>query len=329
MDVTSTHAAVVAAVAARLAAAGMPGARAEARWLVEHALHEMRSAGDTRARRRVEATPGPSPDAAPEDERLRARVEPLVARRLEHEPLQLVLGRWPFRTVELELAPGVFVPRPETEVVAGVAIDHARRLGPGAVVAEPCTGTGAITASLLAELDDVEVHATDRSPAAVALARRNLASVTRGAPGSRAHVLEGDLLTPLPARLRGRLDLLVANPPYLPRGELGRLAPEVAGHDPAAALFGGVDGHEVVDRLLAAAGTWLRPGGVVVLEIDDRRGEEVCAVARAVGLDQVHLVPDLAGRDRAVAATAPAARGATSRLGTMTDAPPTPARGRP
>jgi release factor glutamine methyltransferase len=244
-----------------------------------------------------------------------------VVRRLGGEPLQLLLGRWPFRTVELELLPGVFVPRPETEVVAGIAIDHARRLGPGAVVADPCTGSGAIAASMLAELGDVEVYATDRSSVAVALARRNLAAVTKGALPPRAHVLEGDLLAPLPTRLRGRLDLLVANPPYLPCGDLEHLAPEVADHDPPAALFGGIDGHEVVDRLLVAAGRWLRPGGVVVLEIDDRRGAEACHAARAAGLADVHLVPDLAGRDRAVVATAPARPSATSRLETMTGSP--------
>lgn len=329
MDVTSSHDTVVAAVAARLTAAGVPGAHAEARWIVEHALGDASTSAD-----RPSMGPGGPALAglagvAPAEDLLAARLEALVARRLAHEPLQLVLGRWPFRTVELELVPGVFVPRPETEVVAGVAIDHARRLGPGAVVAEPCTGTGAIAASLLAELDDVEVYATDRSPAAVAVARRNLAAVTRAGRPSRVHVLEGDLLAPLPVRLRGRLDLLVANPPYLPQRDLERLAPEVAEHDPPAALFGGVDGHEVVVRLLAAAARWLRPGGVVVLEIDDRRGEEACEAARAVGLGEVHLVADLAGRDRAVVATAPAAPAAASRLTAMTDLAPSPPPRRP
>lgn len=313
MDLDATHR-TVAAVAARLAAAGVSGPYAEARWLVEHALRDAdprdgvapRGPRDRAGDRAAVAIREPALDVS---DRLAPALEALVARRLEHEPLQLVLGRWPFRTVELELLPGVFVPRPETEVVAGVAIDHARRLGPGALVAEPCTGSGAIAASLLAEVEDVEVYATDRSPAAVALARRNLAAVSKGTASPRAHVLEGDLLAPVPRRLCGRLEVLVANPPYLPHGDRGRLAPEVAEHDPAAALFGGEDGHEVVERLLTAARQWLRPGGVVVLEIDDRRGEEACAAARAAGLAQAHLVADLAGRDRAVVATAPVAGG--------------------
>jgi release factor glutamine methyltransferase len=336
VDAASTHATVVAAVAARLSAGGVPGARVEARWLVEHVLHDAGGPegdralpGTVRVRQASSPATGAAPAATLQDAVLPARVEALVARRLDGEPLQLLLGRWPFRTVELELAPGVFVPRPETEVVAGVAIDHARSLGPGAVIAEPCTGTGAIAASLLAELGDVEVYATDRSAAAVALARRNLAAVTNGALSARAQVLEGDLLAPLPAGLRGRLDLIVANPPYLPCGDLEHLAPEVAEHDPPVALFGGVDGHEVVDRLLVAAGRWLRPGGVVVLEIDDRRGAEACHVARAAGLSEVHLVPDLAGRERAVVATAPARPCATTRLETMTEASPTSPKRRP
>ncbi|MFP4312421.1 MAG: hypothetical protein ACLFS9_10650, partial [Nitriliruptoraceae bacterium] len=136
-------------VAARLAAAGIPTARAEARWLVEH----------------VSGAPAPG------------RLEELVRRRLAGEPLQLLLGRWPFRTVELELEAGVFVPRPETEVVAGFAIDHARALGRGVLAAEPCTGSGAIACALVAEVDGIEVLATDLDPGAVALARRNLAAV--------------------------------------------------------------------------------------------------------------------------------------------------------
>jgi len=291
VDLQPCDGAVVAAVAERLGTAGITAAAAEARWLVEH----VRS-----------ASPDPTARAPLTEGPLAEELEALVRRRVRREPLQLLLGRWPFRTVELELAAGVFVPRPETEVVAGVAIEQARRCGPAPVVAEPCTGTGAIACSLLAEVPGVEVYATDRAPAAVALARRNLAAVTAGsATTGRGQVLHGDLLAPLPARLRGRLDLLVANPPYLPSGDRHALEPEVADHDPPAALFGGPDGHEVVDRLLASAVGWLRPGGVVVLEIDDRRGPVACEVARAAALREVHLVADLTGRDRALVATAP------------------------
>ncbi|MEX2551204.1 MAG: peptide chain release factor N(5)-glutamine methyltransferase [Nitriliruptoraceae bacterium] len=265
------------AIIGRLEAAGVPAPAADARWLLAHA-----NAGGTLDHDQLEA---------------------LVVRREHHEPLQLILGSWPFRTVELSLDAGVFLPRPETEVVAGVAIDHALRLGPGAVVAEPCTGSGAIACSLLAEVPGVRVIATDLDPTAVALARRNLATVD---PHGDAQVLTGDLLEPLPAALRGHLDVLVANPPYLPSDERGQLPREVVEHDPQTALFGGEDGHEVVDALLAAAAGWLRPGGVVILELDERRGADAVEVARRLGLAEVQLIPDLAGRDRAIVASIPA-----------------------
>lgn len=274
MERQRSNPATIAEVAQRLAAAGIAPARTEARWLVEHA----------------EAVA----DGGCED-----RLEALVRRREAGEPLQLLLGRWPFRTVELELAPGVFLPRPETEVVAGVAVRTAAAAGPHPVVAEPCTGTGAIAASLLAEVPGVQVHASDIDPGAVALARRNLAAV---AGAERFSVHEGDLLTPLPAELRGQLDLLVANPPYLPSSDVDHLDVEVAGHDPAAALFGGPDGHEVVDRLLELARSWLRPAGTVVLEIDARRGPAALIAAARAGFPAAELITDLTGRDRVLVA---------------------------
>jgi release factor glutamine methyltransferase len=276
VDVEVVDPALRAAIIGRLEAAGVPSPAADAGWLLAHA-----HAGGLLDHDHLET---------------------LVGRREHHEPLQLILGSWPFRTVELALAAGVFIPRPETEVVAGVAIDHARRLGPGAVVAEPCTGSGAIACSLLAEVPGVRVIATDRDPAAVALARRNLAAI---APHGRAEVLLGDLLDPLPVALRGHLDVLVVNPPYLPSAERDRLAREVVEHDPDAALFGGPDGHEVVEALLAAALDWLRPGGVVIVELDERRGLDAVAVATDLGLTEVQLIADLAGRDRAVVASVP------------------------
>lgn len=282
MAVEHDHDTVVA-VARRLSGAGIPAAAAEARWLVEH----------------VAAT-GSTTTAS------RDRLEVLVRRRLAGEPLQLLLGRWPFRTVELTLEPGVFVPRPETEVVAGLAIDHARRLGRPALAAEPCTGSGAIACALVAEVDGIEVVATDVEPQAVALARRNLAAV-RDATGavtrrSRGEVHLGDLLDPLPLTTRGRLDLLVANPPYLPLADRDSMATEVVDHDPARALFGGPDGHEVVDRLVDLARHWLAPDGVLVVELDDRRGPDAAARARSAGLGDVRIETDLAGRDRALVA---------------------------
>lgn len=274
-------------MARRLAAAGISSAGADARWLVDHV---------------VEVAGDPQGAGA-------ATLEALVARREAREPLQLVLGSWSFRTVELAMRPGVFIPRPETEVVAGLAIDAARAAGPSPLIVEPCTGTGAISCALLAEVPGARIVATDISPEAVALATDNLGRVATGAAGpdgaatgARATVLNGDLLGPVDPNLRGHLDVLVANPPYLPDGDRDQWEPEVAGHDPGRALVGGPDGHEIVDALLADATRWLAPGGVVVLEIDERRGTDAVARARRLGLVGIRLVRDLTGADRALVA---------------------------
>lgn len=245
-----------------------------------------------------------------------AVLDGMVARRAAREPLQVVLGRTTFRWVDLEVERGVFVPRPETEVVAGLAVDACAGIDRPLVV-EPCTGTGAIACALLTEVAGVRVLATDASPAAVALARRNVARVLAGAAspaqwrptgGAHAEVLHGNLLDPL-RRLEtcvpGTVDVVVANPPYLPTSDAPSMQLEVVGHDPHEALFGGEDGHEVVEELVREAAVWLRPGGTVVLEIDDRRGPDACDAAAAVGLVDVRVERDLTGRDRAVVARRP------------------------
>ena len=274
----------VTEVAARLAAAGVPSPEVDARWLVEHVTEVAGSCDGCGG----------------------ALLDGLIARRAAREPLQLVLGRTGFRELELLCASGVFIPRPETEIVAGVAIDEVRR-HPAPIVAEPCTGTGAIALSVAVEVAGSRVIATDLDPVAVDLARDNLGRVlagTAGPPlqGEQVEILPGDLLAPLAADLRGRLDVLVSNPPYLPADDRGSWQPEVGDHDPDAALVGGDDGHEVVARLLGLAADWLRPGGLVVVEIDDRRGTDARAAATAAGLVEVTVVTDLTGADRAVAA---------------------------
>lgn len=242
-----------------------------------------------------------------------AVLDGMVERRAQRVPLQVVLGATTFRWVEVEVEQGVFIPRPETEVVAGLAIDALAGVE-RPLVAEPCTGTGAITCALLTEVAGVRALATDRSGAAVELARRNIGRVLAGEASppawqpdvdATAEVLVGHLLDPLRqlgSTVLGNLDVLVANPPYLPTSDAPSMQPEVVGHDPGAALFGGEDGHEVVDELLAEAAVWLRPGGTVVLEIDDRRGPAAAASAEAAGLVAVRIEQDLTGRDRAVVA---------------------------
>lgn len=289
----------VGRVTAILTAAGVPSPGVDARWLVAHAAgSDPRVAGE----RPLTAAAG-------------AALEDLVRRRAGREPLQLVLGECDFRVLRLLCAPGVFVPRPETEVVAGVAIDLARAAGPRPLVAEPCTGSGAIACSLAAEVVGARVLAADVDARAVAAARHNARRLSEGAagpagtaPGATVEIRHAPLLADLPEEVHGRLDVLVANPPYLPAADRGTWEPEVARHDPDAALVGGADGHEVVTELTAAAGHWLRPGGALVLEIDARRSDEACATAREAGLVDVRAMADLTGAPRVlIARRAPAA----------------------
>lgn len=284
-----SHAELVRDVAARLAAAGVPTPEVDARLLVEHV---------------VEVVGDPTGCGG-------ALLDGLVARRVAREPLQLVLGRTWFRTLELECAPGVFIPRPETEVVAGFAIAAARDHG-AATVVEPCCGTGAIGLSVAVEVPDVRVVCGDVDPRAVELARTNLARVVAGAAGpsglasgSAVEVVVSDLLDGLDPMLAGRVDVLVANPPYLPSGDRGSWEPEVAEHDPGGALVGGDDGHEVVDALVAAAPRWLAAGGILVVEVDERRADDAADRARHHGLVEVRVEPDLTGAPRAVLARRP------------------------
>lgn len=279
---------LVGDVADRLADAGIASPWADARLLVEHALAEGGAGAGGRA-----------------------LLEELVERRRRREPLQHVLGRTWFRELELLCRPGVFVPRPETEIVAGLAVAAARRL-PRPTVVEPCCGTGAVALSVAVEVPGARVVAADVDPAAVALCRTNLDRVRRGLAGVAAPpqgldvtVVASDLLDGVDASLRGAVDVLVANPPYLPARERSGWEPEVRDHDPRHALVGGEDGHEVVEALLARAPDWLAPGGTVVVEIDERRGADAVAAAGAAGLAGARRERDLTGADRAVVAHRP------------------------
>lgn len=282
---------------ATLAAAGVDSPQHDAIALARHVLG-LSTAG-------IRTAPLP-------DDQARARLAELVERRAAREPLQLLIGATWFRYLRLECAPGVFVPRPETEIVAGLAVEAARLASGPPVVVEPCTGTGAIALAVVSEVPHAEVVATDVHPTAVGLARRNLAHLLEGradvagpAAGATCRILEGDLLDPVPGDLRGRVDVLVSNPPYLPRQDRDGLPPEVAEHDPDRALFAGDDGLEIVDRLLDAATTWLRPGGTLVVEIDERRGADVRRRAEERGLVEATVERDLTGADRALVARRP------------------------
>lgn len=194
----------------------------------------------------------------------------LVARRVDGEPLEQILGWAEFCGLRIVVEPGVFVPRRRSELLAQQAIDAAHD---GAVVVDLCCGSGAVGAAIMAMLDRVELHATDLDPAAVHCARRNL-------PAS-ASLYVGDLDEPLPRRLRGRVDVLVANTPYVPSGEVGRLPPEARLHEPLPALDGGADGLDVARRVVEAAPRWLVPGGSVLIESSEQQAADLAETAVA------------------------------------------------
>jgi release factor glutamine methyltransferase len=211
-----------------------------------------------------------------------------LCQRCHGVPLQYLTGEQQFFDLVLGVAPGVFVPRPETEVLVERALEvlpHGER-----VAVDIGTGTGAVALAVKRFRPQATVVATDRSPDAVRVARAN---ASRHA--LEVEVLEGDLLAPLPERLRGDVDLVVSNPPYVTRAEYDSLPAEVRA-EPYEALLGGTDVHR---RLADDAPTWLRPGGWLVLEVGAAQGPDVRALLEG-RFDPVEVLPDLAGRDRVV-----------------------------
>ena len=194
-----------------------------------------------------------------------AHLDELVARRAEGLPLEQVVGWAEFCGLRIAVEPGVFVPRRRTEALVREA---AASLSPGAVVADLCCGSGAVGAALLAGQPTIELHAADSDPVAVRCARRNVERVHRG-----------DLFDPLPASLRGRIDLVTVNAPYVPTGELDLLPREARLYEPRSSLDGGPDGLGVLRRAVAAAPDWLAPGGRVVCEASEKQAAELEAEA--------------------------------------------------
>lgn len=248
----------------------------------------------------------------PATERGVAFFDRMLERRAAGEPLQYVLGRWAFRHLDLFVDARVLIPRPETEVVAGLALAELDRIrtvrsaGHGAseageerlVAVDLGTGSGAIGLSLAFERPWTEVWLTDRSPDALAVARANCSGI--GRPGTRVTIAEGSWFAALPADLRGGIDVLVSNPPYVAATD--PLPAEVADWEPAEALVPGLTGLEAIEEIVAAAPEWLRPDGALVVEHGDTQGSAAVALALAAGFAEAVTARDLTGRDRALVA---------------------------
>ena len=263
---------------------------------------------DVDARRIVEAAAGATPVGfetaldEPATERAAAWFYSMLQRRGAGEPLQYVVGSWSFRSLDLMVDRRVLIPRPETEVVAGWAVDEAARrsaiLGRGhdVVVVDLGTGSGAIGLSVAAECPGARVYATDVSPEALAVASANLAGLGRAA--ARVTLHEGDWFEALPGALRGSLDVVVSNPPYIGTGE--ELPPVVADWEPPAALWSGPTGREAVEQIVAGASQWLCPGGALIMEVASHRAQESATLVSGAGFGDVRVERDLAGLERVV-----------------------------
>jgi release factor glutamine methyltransferase len=282
-----------------LNAAAVPGlAPAEVGWMLERAsgmdAAELAAAADD-----------------PASARAIGFLERMLERRVAGEPLQYVLGVWQFHDVELVVDRRVLIPRPETEVVAEVALAEAERLGirrgratgwgsPRHRVVDLGTGSGALTLVLTTRLLEVEVWATDASADAVAVARSNVAAL--GPVATHVRLAEGSWWDALDPALAGTLALVVSNPPYLAEHEHAGLDPVVRDHEPKRALVAGPTGLEALTEILDGATTWLDRPGTLVLEHAPDQGDALAAHARARGAREVVHHDDLAGRRRVLVA---------------------------
>ncbi|MCC3315562.1 peptide chain release factor N(5)-glutamine methyltransferase [Nocardia africana] len=271
-----------------LAAAGVHSPQIDAEFLAAFVLEVERS--------RLALIPMVTPEQL-------GRFHKLVARRAERVPLQHLTGAASLGEVDLEVGPGVFIPRPETELVFAWALAQLEAAGHAhpPIVVDLCTGSGALALAIANARPDAEVHAVEIDPTARQWAQRN--ADRQAAQGDTPIVLHAGDVTDAQvlAELNGRVDAVVANPPYIPSG--ARLDPEVAEHDPHLALFGGPDGLEVIAPMVTTIARLLRPEGVTAVEHDDSHGPQVAALfAGHGGFSDVVEHPDLAGRPRFVAA---------------------------
>lgn len=285
-DSGSTLREVRDAAVAVLAAAGVSDPEVDAELLIGHVIGGSR--GAVQARMIIGGAISAADAAA---------VAALVRRRAGREPLQHLTGRAPFRALELAVGPGVFIPRPETEQVAQLAIDALRAAAePEPIGVDLGTGSGAIAIALATEVPHARVWAVEKSPEALAWAERNVEE----SGATNLTLVPGDLADAL-TDLDGRVAVVVSNPPYVPAGEIPR-DPEVHRHDPEAALYGGADGLDVIRVISRRALVLLRPGGALVLEHAEHQSPGIAELLAADGWRAIAHHRDLTTRDRATTA---------------------------
>ncbi len=271
---------------ARLTAAGVSDPEVDADLLIGHVLGQSR--GEVQAGSILDRSISAA-DAG--------SIDTLLERRSTREPLQHIVGRAPFRSLTLHVGPGVFVPRPETEQVAQFAIDALRSMpDPEPIGVDLGTGSGAIALALATEVPHARIFAIENSPQAFPWTTRNFAEVAAG----NTTLVFGDLADAF-AALNGQVAVVISNPPYIPADAIPR-DPEVRLYDPAHALFGGIDGLDVVRSVSTTGLRLLRPGGVLVIEHGERQGAEIRALLVADGWRAAATHRDYTSRDRATTA---------------------------
>ena len=261
---------------------GVETAHNEARWILEAAA----------GRSRTELALLPDVDSSVEQRALE-----FARRRADGEPLQYVTGVAGFRRLDLAVGPGVFVPRPETELVVEKAMS---RLPQGGTVIDVGTGSGAIALSIGDERPDARVLATETSPAALEWVRKNKVALN-----SSIEIIETDLLDAIPDEFRGEVDVIVSNPPYVAETQRGILPDDVVDHEPHVALFGGNEGTDVIERLASSARDWLKPGGWLVLEMGAAQGESITSLLKRLEYQDVTVGVDYADWPRVTEARRP------------------------
>jgi release factor glutamine methyltransferase len=266
----------------RLAAANVENAGAEARWLAERA-------GGFDAAELILALDEPV------SVRSATHLHQMLERRLRGEPLQYVLGRWPFRTIELYVDHRVLIPRPETEVLADHVLRECDRLS-ATRVADLGTGSGALVTAIVAERTGIEVWGTDVSEDALDVARANLSGLGRRAINAR--LAAGEWFEALPAELRGTFDVIVSNPPYVAGHEMDDLPDDVRRWEPHVALTSGPTGYEDLEHIIDEAPRWLASPGSLLLELAPHQAKRAEHRARRAGFPAVTTWPDLTGRTR-------------------------------
>jgi release factor glutamine methyltransferase len=277
---------VVAHAAKRFAEAGIDSAQVDAELLAAHVLKLNRG--------QVQSAMIADQQISEADSE---ELTNLYGRRIKREPLQHITGKAYFRNLELEVGRGVFIPRPETEFVAQLAIDALRGVaGDQPIAVDLGTGSGAIALAMATEVPHSKIFAVEKSDLAISFTRKNFENYA----SENAQLIQGDLLDAFP-ELNGKVAVVASNPPYIPLEAIPRDI-EVRDFDPHLALYGGEDGMEVMHGVSATAMRLLYPGGTLVVEHADTQGAQVCQLLLADGWRQVRSHKDLTGRDRAVTA---------------------------